>query len=81
VALAHVTTLWLERGRVNVQKWKEQKVLHDAAIIIQRNWKGFIKHKKMLSALVTRQKLANVEWRIRFWLRCCRRKLHAQNLR
>jgi len=30
---------------------------------------------------MTRQKLAHVEWRIVFWLRCCRRKLHAQSLR
>lgn len=79
--LACATSLWMSRGSLALSKWKDEKVLHDAARKIQRSYKKYSRNKKMITALLTRQKLANVEWRIRFWLRCCRRRLHAGALR
>lgn len=51
------------------------------ASCIQRRWKKRAWYRTAEEARITQVRLKRIGWRLRFWLRCTRRRLHAQLLR
>lgn len=66
---------------VSAQEIRYHKSLCHAAMTIQRQYKNMILIRLFRYAQSVKNKLKGVRWRIMLWMRCTRRKVHANLLR
>lgn len=81
VVLAVRTQQWATRSEGALDVWHAMKLKHDAARVIQRKYKKYIRQIRLLQTIMTRQKLHSVEWRCKLWVKCVRRRLASRQLR